>query len=110
LNVDALSRNPIGFSEEDEDFGSDVMEQEEQLGITPTPTRSNATNEVNINLFTLQHIGQVIDDVEEHHIISECGGQNTDSPLKEGMPQMDQMEYKKMVVEAQIMVHEAGNK
>jgi hypothetical protein len=26
LNVDALSRNPVGFPEEDEDFGSDVME------------------------------------------------------------------------------------
>ncbi len=28
LNVDALSRNPIGFSKEDEDFGSDVLEKE----------------------------------------------------------------------------------
>jgi hypothetical protein len=26
LNVDALIRNPVGFPEEDEDFGSDVME------------------------------------------------------------------------------------
>jgi len=26
LNVDVLSRNPVGFPEEDEDFGSDVME------------------------------------------------------------------------------------
>jgi len=26
LNVDALNRNPIGFSKEDEDFGSDVLE------------------------------------------------------------------------------------
>jgi hypothetical protein len=26
LNVDALSQNPIGFLEEDEDFASDVME------------------------------------------------------------------------------------
>jgi hypothetical protein len=28
LNVDALSWNPIGFSEEDENFGSDVLEKE----------------------------------------------------------------------------------
>jgi hypothetical protein len=28
LNVDALSQNPIGFLEKDEDFGSDVLEQE----------------------------------------------------------------------------------
>jgi hypothetical protein len=57
LNVDALSQNPVCFLEDDEDFGSDVIEQEEQLGITPAPARSNATNEVNINLFTLQHTG-----------------------------------------------------
>jgi len=48
--------------------------------------RSTATNEVNINLFTLQHIGQVIDDVEEHHVVGKCGGQNTDSPSEEGLP------------------------
>jgi hypothetical protein len=82
LNVDALSWNPIGFLEEDEDFGSNVMEHEEQLGITPSPTRSNATNEVSINLFTLQHIRQAVNDVEEHHVVGECGGQNTDSPLE----------------------------
>jgi hypothetical protein len=29
LNVNALSQNPVGFLEEDEDFGNDVMEQEE---------------------------------------------------------------------------------
>jgi hypothetical protein len=29
LNVDALNWNLIDFSKEDEDFGSDVMEQEE---------------------------------------------------------------------------------
>ncbi len=57
MNVDALSQNPVCFLEDDEDFGSDVIEQEEQLGITPAPARSNATNEVNINLFTLQHTG-----------------------------------------------------
>ncbi len=51
-----------------------MIEQEEQLGITPSPTRSNATNEVYINLFTLQHIGQVVDDAEENHVVGECGG------------------------------------
>ncbi len=77
MNVDVLSRNHVGFPEEDEDFGNDVMEQEEQLGITPTPARNNVTNEVRINLFTLQHTRQVVDDIEEHHIMGECGGQST---------------------------------
>jgi hypothetical protein len=49
------------------------MEQEEQLRITPSLVRSNAANEVSINLFTLQHTGQVVDDVEERHVGSECG-------------------------------------
>jgi len=48
--------------------------------------RSNATNEVSINLFILQHIGQVIDDVEEHHVVGKCGGQNTGSLLEERLP------------------------
>ncbi len=87
LNV--LSQNPVGFLKEDEDFGSDVMEQEKQLGITPALARGNATNEVNINMFTLQHTRQVVDDVEEDHIVGECGGQSTDSPSKKGLPQMD---------------------
>jgi hypothetical protein len=60
LNVDALSWNPIGFPEEDEDFGSDVLEHEKQLGITPLHAGSNATNEANINLSTLQHIEQKV--------------------------------------------------
>jgi hypothetical protein len=55
LNVDALSWNHVSFPEEDEDFGSDVLKQEDQLGITPLPTRSNVANEAIINLFTLQH-------------------------------------------------------
>jgi hypothetical protein len=77
--------------EDDQDFGSDVIKHEEQLGITPKPARSNATNEVNINLFTLQHmyIGQAVNDTEEHHIMGECGGKNTYSPSEEGLPQMD---------------------
>jgi hypothetical protein len=29
MNVYALSRNHVGFSEEDEDFGCDAMEQED---------------------------------------------------------------------------------
>jgi hypothetical protein len=85
------------------------MEQEKQLGITPSPAKSNVANEVNIILLILQHIGQVEDNAEEHHARSECGGQNTDSFL-EGLPQMNHMEYKRMVVEAQTMVDEARNK
>jgi len=53
LNVDALSWNPVGSPEENEDFGSDLMEQEEKLGIALAFTRSDATNEVSINMFTL---------------------------------------------------------
>jgi hypothetical protein len=34
------------------------MEQEEQLGVTPLPKKTNYANEVIINLFTLQHIDQ----------------------------------------------------
>jgi hypothetical protein len=74
------------------------------LGIAPTPARGNATNKVSINLFILQHIGQLVDDAGEHHTIDECDGQNTYSPSEEGLPQMDQMEYRRMVVEAQIVV------
>jgi hypothetical protein len=109
LNVDALSRNLVGFLEEDEDFGSDVLEQEEQPGITPLPTRNNATNEASINLFILQHSEQEVNDVEEHHAQSECGRQNTNSHSEEGLPPMNHMECRKMVVEAQTMVDEAIN-
>jgi hypothetical protein len=59
------------------------------LGITLALARNNATNEVSINLFTLQHTGQAVDDAEKHHIVGECGGQSTNSPLEEGLPQMD---------------------
>ncbi len=104
MNVDVLSQNPVGFPEEDEDFGSDVMEHEEQLGITLALVRSNATNEVSINLFTLQHTKQIVDDAKERHIVGECGGQSIDSPSKERLLQMDQMEYKRMVVEVQTTV------
>jgi hypothetical protein len=64
LNVDALSQNPVGFPKEDEDFGSDVMEQEDQLGVTALVVKSNSANDAIINLFTLQHINQEINDVE----------------------------------------------
>jgi hypothetical protein len=94
LNVNALSQNHVGFPEEDDNFGSDVMEQEEQIGITPSPAKSNAANEVNINLFTLQHTQQGVNDAEKHQVGSESGGQNTYS-LSERLPQMNHMEYKK---------------
>jgi hypothetical protein len=79
LNVDALSWDHVSFPEEDEDFGSDVLKQEDQLGITPLPTRSNVANEAIINLFTSQHTEQEVNDVEVHHVGSECGGQITNS-------------------------------
>jgi hypothetical protein len=110
MNVDALSQNPVGFLEEDEDFGSDVMEQEEKLGIALASTRSNATNEVSINLFTLQPAGQVGKDIEEHHLVGDCGGPSTNSPSEEGLPYVDQMDCRRMVVEAQIMVDATKNK
>jgi hypothetical protein len=42
--------------------------------------------------------------------MGECGGQSTDSPSKEGLLQMDQMEYIRMVVEVQTMVDETKNR
>jgi hypothetical protein len=108
--VDALSLNPLGSPKEDEDFRSDVMEQEEKLGIAPASARSNATNEVSINLFTLQPTGQVEDDVEEHHLVGYCGGPSTDSLSEEGLPYVYQMDCRRMVVEAQIMVDATKNK
>jgi len=42
--------------------------------------------------------------------MGECGGQSTYSPSKEGLLQMDQMEYKRIVVEVQTMVDEAKNR
>ncbi len=89
MNVDVLSRNLVGSPEEDEDFGSDVMEEEKKMGIAPTSAMSNATKEVNINLFTLQPVGQAEDDVEEHHLVGDCGGPSTYSPLEEGLPYVD---------------------
>jgi hypothetical protein len=80
------------------------------MGIAPTSVMSNATNEVNINLFTLQPVGQAEDDVEEHHLVGDCGGPSTNSSLEEGLPYVDQMDYIRMVVEAQIMMDVAKNK
>jgi hypothetical protein len=93
-----------------ENFGSDVLEQENQLGVTPLPARSNPTNEAIINLFTLQHIEQEVNDAKVHHVGSECGGQSVDSFSEEKLLPMNHMEYKKMVVEAQTMVNEARNR
>jgi hypothetical protein len=61
-------------------------------------------------MFTLQHTKQEVNDAEEHNVGSECGGQNTNSLSKEGLPLMNHMEYKKMVIEVQTMVDEARNK
>ncbi len=110
MNVNALNRNPISSSEEDENFKSDVMGQEEELGITLASARNNATNEVSINMFTLQPTGQAKDDVEEHHLVGDCGGPSTNSPSEEGLPHMDQMDYRRMVVEVQIMVDTTKNR
>jgi hypothetical protein len=42
LNVNALSQNPIGFMEEDEDFGSDVVATPlwPSVGVTPNTWKS----------------------------------------------------------------------
>ncbi len=80
------------------------------MGIAPAFARSNATNEVSINLFTLQPAGQVEDDVKEHHLVGDYGGPNTYSPSKEGLPYVDQMDCRRMVVEAQIMVDATKSK
>ncbi len=87
-----------------------MAEQQEQPGITPSPARSNVANEASINMFTLQHTEQEVNDVEKHHVGIECGGQSTYSLSEEGLPPMNHMEYKKMVVEAQTMVDETRNR
>jgi hypothetical protein len=61
-------------------------------------------------LFTLQPVGQTKDDVEEHHLVGDYGGPSIDSPSEERLPYVDQMDYKSMVVEAQLMVNAAKNK
>ncbi len=61
-----------------------MLEQEEQPRITPLPARNNAANEANINLFTLQHTKQEVNDAENHHAGNECGGQSTYSLLEKG--------------------------
>ncbi|CAK9274530.1 unnamed protein product [Sphagnum jensenii] len=86
------------------------MEQEEKLGITPASARSNATNEVNINIFTLQLAGQAKENVKEHHLVGDYGGPSTNSPSEEGLPYVDQLDCRRMVVEAQIMVDATKNK
>ncbi len=77
------------------------------MGITPASARSNATHEVNINLFTLQLVEQVEDNVEEHHLVGDCGGRTTNSPSEERLPYVNQMDCRRMVVEAQIMADAA---
>jgi hypothetical protein len=61
-------------------------------------------------MFTLQFAGQTEHAVEEHRLVGDCGGPSTDSPLKEGLPYVDQIDYRRMVVKAQIMVDAAKNK
>jgi hypothetical protein len=38
--------NPINLSKEDEDFGCDVMEQEDKFGNTSLPLDNNCTNKL----------------------------------------------------------------
>jgi len=93
LNVDALSWSLVGSPEDDEDCGSDLREHEEKLGIAPASVRNNATNEVSINMFTLQLAGQAEENVKEHHLVGDYGGLSTNSPSEEGLPYVDQMDY-----------------
>jgi len=51
-------------------------EQEDQPRVTPLPKKSNYAAKAIINLFTLQHIDQEINDVKLHHVGNECGGQS----------------------------------
>jgi hypothetical protein len=69
--------------------------------------KSSSATDVIINLLTLQHTDQEINDVEVHRAESECGGQITNSFSKEELLPMNHMEYKRMVVEAPTIVNEA---
>jgi hypothetical protein len=87
-----------------------VLEQGDQLGVTPLPMKSSSANNVIIILFTLQHTDQEINDAEVQHVENECGGQSTNSFSEEKLPPMNHMEYRRMVVEAQTMVNEAKDR
>jgi hypothetical protein len=53
LNVDAMNKNLVNLSKEDDDFGCDVMGSKEKL----LSMSDKSPNDIVINLFTLQGNG-----------------------------------------------------
>jgi hypothetical protein len=110
LNIDALNKNLVDFPKEDEDFGCNVMEQEDKPRVTPSPIESDFANEVVINLFILQHIDQETNDAKAHLVGSECDGQSVDSFSEEKLSPINHVKYRRTVVEIQNMEDEAKDR
>jgi hypothetical protein len=68
LNIDALNRNPINTSEEDEDFGCDAMEHEARTESASPHFGDNPHNEAINNLLTLQLVDEETIDEELHQL------------------------------------------
>jgi hypothetical protein len=64
LNVDALSKNLVNLSKEEDDFGYDVMGSKEKL----LSMNEKSPNDIVINLFTLQLMDKEMDEIEEHQM------------------------------------------
>ncbi len=64
MNVDALSKNLVNLSKEEDDFGYDVMGSKEKL----LSMNEKSPNDIVINLFTLQLMDKEMDEIEEHQM------------------------------------------
>jgi hypothetical protein len=64
LNIDALSKNLVNTTEEDEDFGCDVMEHEVRVETASPHFGEDSHNEPVINLFTLHLVDKEVADEE----------------------------------------------
>ncbi len=89
LNVDALNMNPINLSKEDEDFGCDVMEQEDKFKDTSLPLNRNCTNGVVVNLFTLQFINLEATNIQGQQMEGDTNEQSVDTMSEEKLHPME---------------------
>jgi hypothetical protein len=104
LNVDAFNMNLINLSKEDEDFGCNVMEQEDKLGDTSLPLDSDCTNEVVVNLFILYFINLEATDIKGQQMEGDTHEQSVDTMLEEKLHPMELKGYHSMVIKTQNMV------
>ncbi len=87
MNVDALSKNLVNLSKEDDDFGCDVMGSKEKL----LSMSDKSPKDIVINLFTLQLMDKEMDEIEE---------QNMGFTSEEEMHQVILKDYRRMVIKA----------